>query len=167
MFDLTRRVERAAQLVAAGDLTLEAIAQEVGGTSRTLRNWRGREAFGSRVEEIRAESSRHSRSRGPAERVHRAVAYLVVIGGRGGLGEGDDAAELVPIYAVDAGRLKRLRELEGESPGDFGQRMQKTELTGRDGQPPAAPPEPAIAEVYGEAVLNARVREQGIDDDRG
>jgi hypothetical protein len=143
MFEITHRVEDAAQRVAAGDLSLEAIAREVGVSSRALRNWRHKEAFGTRVEEIRAQSRRNAHGK---TRQGRTVAYLVVVDGRGGRGEGDDAAELVPLYAVDADLLGKLRDLEERPSREPGQSAMACELASED----AALLEAAIAKVYDE-----------------
>ena len=75
MSRLSKAEEDAAQMIAAGEITIESIAQIVGVSSRTLRNWRKVPAFLDRVGEIREEYRAEIHARGIAVRENRVAAY--------------------------------------------------------------------------------------------
>jgi transposase-like protein len=75
MPELNAPAEKAAQLIVAGDLTLEEISREVGISSRSLRTWRKDPTFTERIVEIRKEYQDAVRAKGIAVREHRIESY--------------------------------------------------------------------------------------------
>lgn len=146
----------AAQLLADGELTNNAIAERVGVTYQTLWNWRQHEDFAALVRENLARFRDDVRRRGIAtpdrrvkalndrwmrmQRIIEARAddpeYAEAPGGSTGLlvmtmrqiGSGEDA-RLVREFAVDVGLLKELREHEKQAAQELGQWTEKHDMT--------------------------------------
>ena len=74
MFEWTAAATDAAQLVADGELSFNAIAQAVGTSHVTLRKWRREDEFAGRVAELRGEYRELVRRRGIADREKRIDA---------------------------------------------------------------------------------------------
>lgn len=145
--------EKAAQLIADGQLSLGQIAEEVGVDRRTLWNWRQIPAFAARVEEHLDEFRDEVLRRGIAVRERRvkalnhrwnqmqalinarAEAMADVPGGSTGLlahdvkgiGKGADF-ERVDVYLFDAALLRELREHEKQAAQELGQWTEKHEV---------------------------------------
>lgn len=177
--DLDAKTENAAQLIVAGELSLTAIAESVGVTDRTLRNWRSDAAFSRRVDEIREEYRDRVRARGIAVREHRIAAAnrrhalleqmraeraddpnlvrlpggstgLVVITDWKKIGGGpEEEPTIVPVHGLDASMLKEFRELEKQVAMDTGQWTEKRELSGPGGTALPAMIEASIVKIYG------------------
>lgn len=154
---LTRRQEAAAQLVAKGSQTHEALAAQLGINSQTLLRWRRQEAFTTRIQALQDAMAAAVVSEGIALRTKRVAALndrwnrmqrvideraedpevSHVPGGTTGLmvhtvkmiGGGRDATT-VDEYAVDVGLLKELRAHEEQAAKELGQWTEKQEHTG-------------------------------------
>lgn len=152
VFRITDQHVMAAQLLADGELTNNAIAERLGITYQTLWNWRQHEDFAALVRENLARFRDDVRRRGIAsldrrvkalndrwmrmQRVIEARAddpkYAEAPGGSTGLlvmtmkqiGSGDDA-DIVREFAVDTGLLKELREHEKQAAQELGQWTEK------------------------------------------
>lgn len=146
--------ELAAQLIADGDLTQEAIAVRVGVARMTLYTWRKHPDFAARVEQNLAEIRSEIRRIGIADREnrirelddrHRKLKRVIedrasdpriagVPGGLTGLivhdvkgiGRGDDF-RLVDLYEVDTGTLAEMRAIEMQAAKEMGQWSEKSE----------------------------------------
>jgi DNA-binding XRE family transcriptional regulator len=155
---MTAHKQKAAQLVAAGKLTQEQIAAEVGVCRRTVcdwkqdpeflaavkvaRNaWRGKaqtQGLADRDFRLRSRNDRHRRLRALIEQRAKDPQFEGVAGGNTGLltvtykmqsqGEGLGSAK-VPEYAVDTGLLAEMLELEEHSAIDSGQWKEKDQTT--------------------------------------
>lgn len=158
-FEWTETKEKAAELLAEGELAQKQIATECGVTPQTIWNWRQVPEFQTRVEqrleEIRAEVRRHgvaiverrvARVNDTWQRLQRVVSARAVdmVGVPGGetgllvrkrkmLGSGPTAYE-VEEYEVDTGLLSELREHEKQASQELGQWIQKGDLTSK-GEP--------------------------------
>lgn len=156
-FPWTEKTELAAELIAAGNLTLEEIASRVGVNRRTLWEWKKNEAFAGRIEarleELRAEvrriglatierrvqaqNDRWFKMRQVIEARAEDPAMQDVPGGTTGLlvrtvkgiGSGDDF-RVVEEFAVDTGLLRELREIEKQAGQELGQWTEKRDVTG-------------------------------------
>jgi hypothetical protein len=156
-FEWTVTRERAAALLADGELTDQEVADEIGANRWTLWSWRRHPDFAARVRQIteRAaeELERHAialkarRMRTYDERwreLQRVIAERAaapemqsVPGGRTGLlvrsvreiGSGE-AARQVEEYRLDAALLKELRGLEKQAAIEAGQWSTKHEVRG-------------------------------------
>jgi hypothetical protein len=147
---------QAAALVAADDLSDDAIADAVGTTKRTLERWKLYPEFRARVQEhvaiAEVQALEHGIARRP-KRVEvlndiwqrgrrlieaRAQEHADVPGGDTGLlvrqvklsARGDEVEE----YAVDTGLLKELREHAKQAAQELGQWVDKNALTDSKGQ---------------------------------
>jgi transposase-like protein len=137
------RKQRAAELVAAGKLTREAIAKETGVTPRTIGTWKSETEFQRLVHEAKNAWRAKARDDGIADRdlrirhandEHKRLRGVILArakdpqmqgapGGKTGLltvsykmqsmGK-DSPSEAVPEYAVDTGMLTQLRALREE-----------------------------------------------------
>jgi ParB-like chromosome segregation protein Spo0J len=151
-FKWTEPAELAAELVAEGELSLDAIAERVGVARSTLRRWRQHPQFNARVDEALAGFRAAIRSNGLAVRERRVKALndrwkklLQVVeeravdparqnvpGGKSGLlvhnvkgvGKGDDF-RVIDLYEVDTGLLRELREIERQIAQELGQWTEK------------------------------------------
>jgi len=140
MWNRTR--ERAAELIAAGDLRSEQIAKELGISDRSLRRWKQEPEFEERVKALILQWRTKVASTGIAVRENRIAGYerrrnwleqirreraaapemQGIPGGSTGLivrriksvGFGENN-RLVDVYAVDTGFLRELRELEKQA----------------------------------------------------
>ena len=147
-FRWTEAAKAAAELVAAGELTTQEIADRVGVVRSTLWVWRNHPDFADRVEVHRAAIRAEIFERGIARRELRVKAlndrwnrmrrviearadhesFANAPGGSTGLlvrtlkkiGSGEDA-ELVEEFAVDTGLLRELREHEKQAAQELGQ----------------------------------------------
>jgi hypothetical protein len=156
-FEWTVARERAAALLADGELTSEEVADLVGVNRWTLWSWRRHPEFAARVraitERAAEELERHAialkarRMRTYDERwreLQRVIAERAaapemqsVPGGKTGLlvrrvkviGSGEGARE-VEEYEVDTALLKELRELEKQAAVEAGQWSTKQEVRG-------------------------------------
>jgi hypothetical protein len=160
-FEWDARRERAAALLAEGELTDVEIAAEVEVTDRTLRTWKKIPAFAARVKRLVAELGAVAQRKAIGRRARRLAALddrwqrmKAVIaarademkdvpgGGSSGLlvkavksiGSGDNARE-VEEYAVDAALLREMRELEKQAAQETGQWAEKVEHSGPEGGP--------------------------------
>jgi hypothetical protein len=160
-FEWDARRERAALLLAEGELTDVEVAAEVEVTDRTLRNWKAVPAFAARVKQLVAELGAVAQRKAIGRRARRLAALddrwqrmKAVIaarademkdlpgGGSSGLlvktvksiGSGDNARE-VEEYAVDAALLREMRELEKQAAQETGQWAEKVEHSGPEGAP--------------------------------
>lgn len=157
----TRR-ERAAQLIAEGKHTDQAIANTLGVRKETMSRWRQETEFTARVEALQAAMAAAVVSEGIAlrtarvaalndrwQRMQRVIAERAddpamddVPGGETGLlvhsykmiGGGRDATT-VDEYAVDVGLLKEMRAHEEQAAKELGQWAEKQEVTGKNGEP--------------------------------
>ncbi len=160
-FKWSGQSEQAAQLIAAGDLSLTEIAERLEVDRRTLHRWRQAPEFASRVdqhiEEIRREIRRHGigvverRVTALDDRWRRlqrvmdergaAPEMADVPGGSTGLlvrrvkriGAGP-SVKTIEEFAVDTRLLSELREHEKQAAQELGQWMGKPEAT-RKGEP--------------------------------
>ena len=160
-FAWTKQRARAAELVADGDLTDDAIASALGCARSTLAVWRAHPEFTARVAEILAAYTAAVLARGIARQERRIDAandrharmqrviearagdptMADVPGGTEGLlvrqyrtvGRGDDA-EVVEQYAIDTGLLREMRAHEEQVAKELGQWIEKSDLTS-GGQP--------------------------------
>lgn len=151
---------KAIPLVALDGQTDEAIAAEIGVTTRTLRNWKRQPAFAGEVQGLRDEfaavarreaimtvegrvkeyAARHERMRLVIDQ--RAAAGGDVPGAGTGLlvktykaiGSGESAFAQ-PEWSVDTGLLREMRELEKQAAQDLGQWADRKEHSGPGGQP--------------------------------
>lgn len=154
-FDWTPTSERAAQLLAAGELTTVEICEQLKICRTTLWNWRQYADFAARVEQHQEEIRVEVRRRGIGllerrvaslddrwSRLHRVITARAedpemqgVPGGDTGLlvrkvkkiGSGDDA-EIVNEYAVDTGLLAELREHEKQAAQELGQWINRSNV---------------------------------------
>lgn len=160
-FRWSKAKRRAAELLAAGELSQDAIADAVGRSRRRLFEWRQHPEFQDAVERQSKELERAVFSRGIARRVRRVAAYQDrwermravidqravshamedVPGGQTGLlahdvksvGSGE-FAERVDLYEVDTGLLRELRELEKQCAQELGQWVEKVAPTTPGGE---------------------------------
>lgn len=151
---------KAVPLVALDEQSDEAIASELGITTRTLRNWKRQPAFEERVQLLRDEfaavvrreailtvegrvaeyASRHERMRSVIDR--RAAAGGSAPGAETGLlvqsfkaiGSGESAYAQAE-WSVDTGLLREMRELEKQAAQDLGQWAERKEHSGPNGGP--------------------------------
>jgi hypothetical protein len=156
-FSWSKASDRAAQLIAEGDLTLAQIGESVGRDQRTLWNWRQHPEFVARIDEHLAIFRDEVRRRGIAVRerrinalndrwlrLHSVIeqraadpAMAAVPGGATGLlvhdvkgiGSGE-SARVVDLYEVDVGLLRELREHERQAAQELGQWTEKQEISG-------------------------------------
>jgi hypothetical protein len=156
-FSWTEGSELAAELVAAGEFSLDAIAERAGVARSTLRRWRQHPEFVARVEQSLAEFRGAVRAAGLSvrerrvkvlndrwRRLHQVVTERAadpkmqgVPGGSTGLlvhnvkavGKGEDF-RLIDLYEVDTGLLRELREVEKQAAVELGQWTEKLEQTG-------------------------------------
>ena len=153
-FEWTKTREKAALLVANGQLTEDEIAAKLSINRRTLVRWKTEEAFKARVAEHVAAIREALKDNGIAEKLNRVAAYNdrwkrmqevieqrakahadVEAGGNTGLvvrqikgiGKGENFRE-VEEYAVDTGLLRELREHEKQAAQELGQLTEKAEL---------------------------------------
>jgi hypothetical protein len=161
-FQWTNQRNKAAELIAADELTDPEICSQIGVASRqTLLNWRRHPEFAARVQSHVDAFREATLKRGIALRERRVAALddrwrrmrrvieeratseqmRDVPGGQTGLlchtvkgvGRGDDF-QLVDLYEVDTGLLRELREHEKQSAQELGQWTEKKDLTS-GGQP--------------------------------
>ena len=152
-FEWDKRTERAAELIAAGDLKYNEIAAEVGIEPRTLWNWRHNPEFAARVNELLDDFRTEARRRGLAVLERRVAAQndrwtrmrrllearadsmADVPGGSTGLlvrryksvGSGENA-RVVEEYEFDAALFREVREHEKQSAQELGQWTEKREI---------------------------------------
>ena len=147
-FDWTKLAIDAAEMLAEGRLSAAAIAEKVGIGRTTLHRWQKDPEFAARVDELVEEFAKEAKRRGLAVLARRVAAqndrwqrlqrvieeraddpqFENVAGGRTGLitvdwktlGAGD-SAQIMPIYSVDTGLLKELREHEKLAAQELGQ----------------------------------------------
>lgn len=155
-FEWDHPKEKAAELLAEGELAQKQIATECGVTPQTIWNWRQIPEFQDRVnerlEEIRVEVRRHgvaiverrvSRIDDTWKRLQRVIAARAIdmVGVPGGetgllvrkrkmLGSGPMAYE-VEEYEVDTGLLAELREHEKQASQELGQWIQKADIASK------------------------------------
>ena len=148
---------QAAVLVAADDLTDDAIAVQVGTSKRTLERWKQHPEFQARVQEHLAAMEQRAFEHGIARRAKRvevlndlwqrgrrliearAEEHAGVPGGETGLlvrqvklsARGDEVEE----YVVDTGLLKELREHAKQAAQELGQWVEKQDRTIKDERP--------------------------------
>ncbi len=96
---VTGKRDEAAQLVAEGRLTLEAVAEEVGVHRRTISRWLKEYDFMARVQEVVKEFEDQSRGRLLSQRWGRIEKLI------------DRAEEIEALFAA-----RRLQEAEGDDP---------------------------------------------------
>jgi len=154
-FNWTNRTEEAAQLVADGQLTHEEIAAQVGVHRVTVSKWCSVPEFAAKVAELNEEFRKATANLAIARKEKRIAALnrrwlsmqkvvferseteamQDVPGGRTGLitigyktlGSGE-SAQIMPVYEVDTGLLKELREHEKQAAIELGQwDVEKTE----------------------------------------
>lgn len=153
---LTERQETAAGLIARGAKTDETVALETGVNPRTVRRWRGIEAFRARVQTLQGEIEAQVVSEGIALRTKRVAAlndrwermqrvideraespeFASVPGGSTGLmvhtykmiGSGF-TAQAVDEYGVDTALLRELRAHEEQAAKEVGQWTEKQDVT--------------------------------------
>lgn len=158
-FEWNAQSERAAQLVADGDLSNEKIAAEVGVGRTTLYRWSNHKDFAERVESILEDYRKAVRRRGLAilerrvnalndrwDRMQRVIEQravdpdlAAVPGGPTGLivrdlkgiGKGGDF-QVVEVYSVDTGLLRELREHEKQAAQELGQWTERQHVETRD-----------------------------------
>jgi len=158
---LTKKAERAAQMVAEDEVSDEQIANRAGVSRQTLGKWKRHPVFAARVEVILAEYREKIVAEGIANKQNRVDAlndrwYKMgrviaeratdsaiqdVPGGKTGLvirqlkqiGAGREA-QVVEEYAVDTALLKELRAHEQQAATEVGQWTEKQDVTS-GGQP--------------------------------
>lgn len=153
---LTGQQLQAAAFVAVGELTEREIAEKVGVTDRTLRNWKGNPIFAAEVEAFKAEAARKALEVGIAnrqvrlkrlnarwdqiDRIFRQRAsdpnHIGVPGHDTGLLAheqrsigGGELATVVDIYKADTPLLKEERELAKQAAIELGQWQEKQDVT--------------------------------------
>jgi len=153
---LTGKREQAAQLVAAGRLSFDAIAAKLEITDRGLYNWRLDPVFRARVDAINAQFAETMQQYGIAQRARRiaalddrrrrlenliyarAEAYAHATGGDTGLiveqikatGEGSYQSE----WVFDAAVVRELRAHEEQAAKELGQWVEKVAPTAPSGE---------------------------------
>jgi putative insertion element HTH domain-containing protein len=156
------KLEDAARMIAEDELSDAKISERIGVTQRTLISWKKKPEFAERVKEITAAYAARAISRGIAKR-ERRLGVLVdlhekceqviyersqsaelqeVAGGRTGLvthnvkgvGKGDDF-QLIDVYEVDTALLREMRAIQEQVAKELGQRVDKHELSGPNGDP--------------------------------
>lgn len=160
-FDWDAPKEKAAVLVALGELTNAQIAEQCEVGESTIYNWKGSTEFKERVEEnkeeirkrvftegigdLLARVRRYNKRWGQIDQVfaERAAdpAHSSVPGWTTGLlcheqkslGSGD-LATVIDVYRVDVGTIKEERELAKQAAQDLGQWSEKKDVT-TDGKP--------------------------------
>lgn len=155
VFKWDKKRRRAAQLVAAGALSDERIADELRIGRATLFRWREHPDFAAEVSRIVADTAAALKRKGIAEKQNRldalndrhdrmrrviqarATEYAdVKTGGETGLlvrqvkgiGKGADF-QVIEEYAVDTALLREMRETEKQMAVELGQWTEKTALT--------------------------------------
>ena len=156
-FEWTAARERAAALLADGELTGEEVADEVGVNRWTLWSWRRQPEFAARVRQITERAAEELERYAIARKVRRMRSYderwrelqrviaeraagpamQSVPGGKTGLlvrrvksiGAGVNVRE-VEEYELDTGLLKELRGLEKQAAVEAGQWATKHEVRG-------------------------------------
>ncbi len=157
----TASKETAAVLLAEGALTSASIARKLHIVESTLYRWQQAPEFKARVEENVAAFRTRMLEYGLARKENRIAALTdlfqrqqlilqerglsqemqSVAGGKSGLvcvtwkqlGQGEEA-QLIPEYAVDAGFSREIRGTLDQVAVELGQRLQKHEVTGKDGK---------------------------------
>jgi ParB-like chromosome segregation protein Spo0J len=154
-FDWTQAALDAAQLLADGKLSQSAIAEQVGVSRSTIVRWSSNPDFASRVDSIVDDYRKVVRRRGLAVlerrveaqndrwiRLQRVIEERAddpemesVPGGRTGLITkdyktlgGGESSTIVPIYSVDTGLLRELREHEKQAAQELGQWTEKRSI---------------------------------------
>jgi hypothetical protein len=159
-FKWTGKKLRAAELIAANELSFTEIAIYLEITDRTIRKWKLCPEFTDKVKEKKVEieagmmrlaiAKKHKRVAGYndiAQRLEKviqerseAAEMQAVPGGKTGLlchdvkgiGKGDHF-QIVDVYSVDTGLLKELRETKKQAAEELGQTGQKLALTDSEG----------------------------------
>lgn len=157
-FEWDEQRERAARLLAEGELTETEIAKQLEVDRRTVYRWKQHPDFQARVAEIVQElgepalryaiGRRERRLRNlndRLERMHQVIRDRAadpkmadVPGGKTGLMVRNVKAvkgRAVSLYAVDTGLLRELREHEKQAAIELGQWAEKRELSGPGGGP--------------------------------
>jgi len=139
---------QAAALIAEGELSIDAIAKQLGISENTIDKWKKKPWFQAKVNSILAETERRILQRGVASRLRRVEAMndrwrrmgqliieraqdpkmAEVPGGKTGtlvreiksVGVGDNNV-LVDEYVFDAALMRELRELERHAAQELGQ----------------------------------------------
>lgn len=152
-FDWTKLAIEAAELLAEGRLSTVAIAEKVGIGRTTLHRWQKDPEFAAKVDELVEEFAKEVKRRGLAVLVRRVAAQNDrwlrlqqviearaddpdmehVPGGTTGLivkdwktvGAGENA-QIMPVYSVDTGLLRELREHEKLAAQELGQWEERT-----------------------------------------
>lgn len=147
-FHWDAKTEEAAQLLAAGELTTQAIADRIGVTRRTITNWKRNPDFAARIREHLNEFVEDVRRRGLAVRERRIKAMNdrwirlqrivedradspemqhvpggwtgYIVHDVKGVGRGEDF-QLIDLYKVDTGLLAALLALEKQAAQELGQ----------------------------------------------
>jgi hypothetical protein len=181
--------EKAAALLADGELTDREIAAEVGVDRPTLWRWRQHPDFAARVretvEKAGEEMARHAialknRRLRAYDRRWRALHEIIaeraadpamqgVPGGRTGLlvrrvkviGAGESARE-VEEYEVDTALLKELRELEKQVAVEAGQWATKSEVRGAAASVSVIPDLPQLLALPAEEMLRLHRETLGL-----
>lgn len=154
-FDWTTKAVDAAQMMAEGKLTQDVIAEKVGVNRTTLFRWAKNPEFAARVDSLIDDHRRIVRRRGLAILERRVEAQndrwlrlqrvieeraddpemLDVPGGRTGLITkdyktlgGGESSQIMPIYSVDTGLLREIREVEKLAAQELGQWVEKQSI---------------------------------------
>lgn len=148
--------ELAAKLIVESELTIEAMAKQVGISPATIYNWRRTPEFQSIVERCRDDYRKRIQSDGIAKRENRVAALgdrwrrlkqiideraavpemATVPGGKTGLmvhqvkgiGKGEDF-QVIDEYVLDAALLRELRDHEKQAAEELGQWLERREVT--------------------------------------
>jgi hypothetical protein len=188
-FTWTIAREKAAALLADGELTDREIAAQVGVDRPTLWRWRQHPDFAGRVRETVEKAGEEMARHAIARKVRRMRAYderwrelqRVIAeraadpamqsfpGGRTGLlvrtvkviGSGE-AARQVEEYRLDAGLLKELRELERQAAVEAGQWTTKSEVRGAAASVSVIPDLPQLLALPAEELLRLHRETLGL-----
>jgi hypothetical protein len=181
--------ERAAALLADGELTSEEVADKVGVNRWTLWSWRRHPEFAARVRQITERASEELERHAIARKLRRMAGYdrrwralhqvieerandpalQGVPGGKTGLlvravkviGSGESAREVVE-YELDTALLKELRELEKQAAVEAGQWATKSEVRGAAASVSVIPDLPQLLALPAEELLRLHREALGL-----
>lgn len=157
----TKKLRRAAQLLASGKMPETQIAEELGVNPRTLYRWRQHPEFAAEVEQIVASTAAALQAKGIAEKQNRIDALnerwrlmqqviaeraelLRDVPGGGSTGLlvrqvkavriSEDGPEPIEEYRVDTALLKEMRETERQAAQELDQWVERRDVTSKGEQ---------------------------------
>lgn len=170
-FSITTQHLEAARLFADG-LSQPEVAKAIGRKTTTVRSWYDQPEFKDEIQRFIEAAREAVQRKGIAEKENRLAEYdrrwremkalmkaraewdVLIEENVPGATTGlicRDFKGILPVYKVDVGLLKEMRELEKQAAIEVGDWTEKQELTGADGGAIPVSIEAAINKAYGES----------------